>query len=76
MVLLLLAAAVTRAGDTVGTAASSASVAAHSGMVLGAAYSSHYRGSSPPTSAFNNVGFRWAADPREPSSVGAGEDLQ
>lgn len=26
------------------------------------AYSSHFRGSSPPTHAFNNVGFRLAAD--------------
>jgi len=26
------------------------------------AYSSHYRGASPPTHAFNNVGFRCAAD--------------
>lgn len=27
-----------------------------------AAYTSHYRGASPPTHAFNNVGFRCAAD--------------
>ena len=32
------------------------------------AYSSHYRGASPPTHAFNNVGFRCAADRPEDAS--------
>ena len=37
------------------------------------AYNSHYRGASPPDRAFNNVGFRCAADPpQETPSAGAG----
>ncbi len=32
-----------------------------------AAYNSHYRGASPPEQAFNNVGFRCAADVPAPS---------
>ncbi|MHC4473935.1 MAG: formylglycine-generating enzyme family protein [Planctomycetota bacterium] len=35
------------------------------------AYSSHYRGASPPSHAFNNVGFRCAAD--LPNRTGSGK---